>query len=141
MWHVGAMGKQEHCGCFWDGATAVFMLLGLEEPTHHAAVNNQIFVCFGDRCMQMFYTGHLSLGEFLTSRRLWPFIRQCDSGFLSEFCANAVWHMFYGPSSQATADDLEMIRNTWPATVAARTISHWAQVCEGAGTGFGGVES
>lgn len=79
-------------------------------------------------CLQAFYVGHLSLGEFLTSRRLWPFTRQCDSWFFSEFCSMAVWHMFYGPSDQVTVDDRAIIRNTWPATVATRNIAHWAQV-------------
>lgn len=75
-----------------------------------------------------FFSPYAYLGQFLTSSRLWPFLRQCDRYSTNIFCAGAIWQAFYGPSDRVAMDDWVIIFNTWPATVASRVISHWAQM-------------
>ena len=83
--------------------------------------------------LQAFWSPYAYIGEFLTSRRLWPFIRQCQNFALTALCAQAVSHVFYGPSDQIALDDWALIVNTWPGIVASRDITHWAQVSLGLG--------
>jgi hypothetical protein len=81
---------------------------------------------------QVFYEP--AIGEFLQSRMLWPFTKQCNTWNIVGVCAHPfMWNMFYGPSSAISVDDTWLILNTWPATVASRTITHWAQVSGGVG--------
>eukprot|EP00878_Enallax_costatus_P000288 GHUV01000360.1.p2 GENE.GHUV01000360.1~~GHUV01000360.1.p2 ORF type:complete len:224 (+),score=18.01 GHUV01000360.1:2065-2736(+) len=69
-----------------------------------------------------------AVGEFLWYRFLAPYVQTCWDYKWSDLCASTLNQMFYGPSMFVTPDDFQVILQTWPASVSARNIMHWAQM-------------
>lgn len=130
-----------HMCCSEQGGTLAYIALS-SFPDLQAKVNSLVAMgppCFLEymkaaviqnqaqaRSDHLFYV--VGMGGFLTSRRLWPWIRQFNRSWWADGFASALWLTFYGPSWRIPPDDQVVISNTWPATVTSRDITHWAQV-------------
>eukprot|EP00879_Flechtneria_rotunda_P024438 GHRR01025908.1.p1 GENE.GHRR01025908.1~~GHRR01025908.1.p1 ORF type:complete len:203 (-),score=36.74 GHRR01025908.1:1176-1784(-) len=73
------------------------------------------------------FFNNAKLGEFLWYRFLAPYVQTCRENVWSEMCVSTLNAMFYGPSAFIAPDDFVVIGQTWPATVSARNVQHWAQ--------------
>jgi pimeloyl-ACP methyl ester carboxylesterase len=69
-----------------------------------------------------------AMGEFLWYRFLAPYVKDCQDYRWAELCGSSLNYMFYGPSIFITPDDFQVILKTWPASVSARNMAHWAQM-------------
>lgn len=89
-----------------------------------AGLISAVYVVFA--AMQFFRNA--KVGEFLWYRFLAPYVNSCQNYTWAELCGSTLNYMFYGPSIYVTPDDFQVILKTWPASVSARNIAHWAQM-------------